>query len=73
MDFDFSVTEGLSVVTGIIIEFWRRKWKFDRTNSMGVEQFLTYSEKLITNIIDYLLLFCALVFVATGLISVIVN
>ena len=73
MDFDFSVTEGLSVVTGIIIEFWRRKRKFDRTNSMGLEQFVTYSQKLITNIIDYFLLFCALFFVAAGLTSAIVN
>jgi hypothetical protein len=43
---------GGALVTGTGFFLWMKKRKFDRTNSVGVEQFESYSRKLAATFLD---------------------
>lgn len=46
---------GFFILIGILLYLWRHKRVFDRTNSAGIEQFSSYSGKLVARFGDLVL------------------
>jgi hypothetical protein len=55
------------VAVGALLDLWRRKRKFERTNPHGVEQFSSFWSKLGTGTKDVLLRFASLALLSVGI------
>lgn len=53
--------------TGIVLGLWKEKRKFNRVNAFGIEQFPSFTKKLIATMFDRLLYLVALVLLGVGL------
>ena len=58
----------LLLALGVALTLPSRKWRFDRTNQFGVEQFPRYWDKLGTQIREGLLRYLSLLLLSVGLV-----
>ena len=66
MNFEFTALKFIILSTGFIVELWRRKNKFDRSNILGIEQFSGYGNKLLIKSIELIMIFSSIFLVALG-------
>ncbi len=57
----------LLTIIGIGLGLWKEKRKFDRTNAFGVEQFQSFSRKMVATTFDQLLTWSCLASFSIGL------
>lgn len=66
MEWGAEYVGSILLVVGALLALWKRKRKFDRTNSFGVEQFSDFWGKLGTRMKDAILGFAALLLLSAG-------
>lgn len=65
------VTAGVVLfVAGLLIELWRQKLKFNRTNPSGIEQFSSFRRKMFVGFLDTMLRGVSLTFAFGGLLII---
>ena len=67
MEWGAEYVGSILLVVGALLALWKRKRKFDRTNSFGVEQFSDFWGKLGARLKDGLLGLMSLVLLSAGL------
>jgi len=67
METDLSLLGSILTATGIGLGLWKGKRKFNRTNANGVEQFRSFTGKLVATTFDDLLHWAALALLFVGL------
>jgi hypothetical protein len=69
-----SISAGVVILlAGLIVEVWRRKLKFDRTNSAGVEEFSSFRKKLFAEWLDTMLYLAFLALSFGGLFIILIS
>lgn len=69
-----SVTAGVVLLfVGLLIELWRQKLKFNRTNQAGIEQFSSFRRKVFAGLFDTILRGAFLTFAFGGLLIIYIS
>lgn len=55
------------LITGMLLMLWHGKRRFDRRNTNGVEQFRSYTGKVMTQLADGIILWTGLFLIAGGI------
>ena len=55
------------LITGVLLLLWRGKRRFDRSNSVGVDQFNSYTGKVAASLVDRIMLSSGWVMIVGGI------